>query len=54
MTERKQRSPEPSDAPPRAASVRLGQESLEPAILDDEVVEIARAVAVLGEERPCR
>jgi hypothetical protein len=35
----------------RAASVRLGPESFTPAVPDSEIVEIARAAAVLGEER---
>jgi hypothetical protein len=34
-----------------AESVRLGPESLAPAVPDAEAIEIARAAAVLGEER---
>lgn len=33
-------------------SVRLGPESFTPAVPDAEIVEIARAAAALGEERP--
>lgn len=40
-----------SDAPPRAASVRLGPESFTPAIPDTETAAIARTAAALGEER---
>jgi hypothetical protein len=36
----------------RAYSVRLGPESFTPAVPDAEIVEIALAAAVLGEERP--
>jgi hypothetical protein len=33
-------------------SVRLGPESFAPVVPDAEVIEVARAAAVLGEERP--